>query len=180
MIYTRIYPMAARSYAQQTVKGRCTVTASSSDISVSDAAYAAALAGYVVTIYQGDTSDIFASYQVDALVAPNSLTLKTITGAAWTAPAGSSGQYDFLLFDPDAPSANDFTPAALVFSTVPGSVGSGDEMEVILASGQYAVLPGDIFVAGAIYAISIKEILNTGTARGYLLGNDGLNGRSFI
>lgn len=180
MAYTRIYPMAARLYSQTPVKGRCTVTAGSADIVVGDVPYAAASAGYIVTIYQGANPAVFSSYSINMVSPPDTLTLDTVSGGAWSAPAGSDGSYDFVLFDPTVPSANDFTPDALVFSTVPGAAGSGDEMKVILASGQYAVLPGDIFVAGAIYTISIKEILDMGTAEGFLLGNDGANGRSYI
>jgi hypothetical protein len=176
--YTRVYPIDDRSYspgANPSLKGRCTVTAASSDILVSDAIYAAAGTGWVVTIYDGQDSNVIGSYSVNALVAPNSLTLDELDGTAWSAPVGSSGSYDFILFDPAAPTTNDFAPEAIIFDTLPGT-----GMEVILNSGQYAILDPAVFVINAIYSIGIVKIIDRDGATGYLLGRDGQNGRSYI
>ena len=184
--FSRVYPLAVGSYKpgdNPAIKGRCKVTAASADIEIGDPAFSAAASGWIVTIYstQGTDTSVIGSYSINSVNAgpPQTFTLDEVDGSPWVAPAGSSGYYEYILFEPTHPSSNDYVPDAIMFNTLPG-VGAGSELEVILKSGQYASLPGDIFVVGAIYTIAIAEIIADGGATGFLLGRDGANGLSYI
>jgi len=177
--YTRVYPIDDKSYNPSdnpSIKGRCQVTSSSGDILVGPAPYAAASAGWVVTIYEGQANPaVIGSYAIGGVSGGDTFTLTELDGTPWVAPASSDGAYDFIVFDPSAPTGNDTIPEAVMFDTLPAT-----GMEVILSSGQYLILDPAVFVVNAVYSISIMKVLNRDGASGYLLGRDGVNGRSFI
>jgi hypothetical protein len=174
MAYTRTYPLAVASYrpgSNPVLKGRCTVTATTSDVDVNETSSAAAAAGWILSIVDGPDTSLFASYMINAVVG-NTFTLDDLAGNAWTAPSGSSGLYSYYLFDPATPNGNDNLPEAFVLS-------ADDDIEVILTSGQYVLYPAGTFVTGAIYQIAISEVIAVNGAAGYLLGTVNSNGTAY-
>lgn len=174
MAYTRTYPLAVTSYhpgANPVLKGKCTVTAASADVGVSNANATAAQPGWVLSIIDGPDLTLVASYEIIA-VAGTTFTLDTLISTSWAAPTLSSGIYSYLLFDPATPNGNDLLPEAFVLSV-------DDAIGAILTSGQYVQYPAGIFIPGAIYQIAIAEFISIGAAQGFLLGAVNSNGTAY-
>lgn len=90
-------------------------------------------------------------------------------------PTLLDGTYNYRLFDGAFPNSNDLPCEAIVFSTVPVT-----NVEVYLTSGQYVEIDPAAFIDGAIYTISVSEIVSDGGGAGVLLGAYGVNGNAFI
>ncbi len=180
MAYTRIYPLAARSYspaANPLIKQiKLTLTDGGNTITgVNTSITGVAAVGWYAAIISGKNSNVFGTYRI-SVIGAGTLTITKMDGTAVVWPVGTTASdYVITAFSNLLPSELDGAPEAFCLSVV----GAGP-LKIITAAGQYYEMPAGSMVAGAIYSIAIREVVNVGGCSGYLLGSTGIMGSGII
>ena len=180
MAYTRSFPIAVEDFRpgnNPVYTGKCYVdiaisTSGVFGISTSNLAAATLYTEPILVIYAGDTSNAIVGNYAISMVLANGFALTDLAGGAVTLV---NGTYHYRLFDGAFPNSNDLPCEAILFSTAPTS-----DVEAILVSGQFVAIDATAFIAGAIYNISVAEIIDDGGGVGVLLGTYGINGTAYI
>lgn len=186
MAFTRTYPIAVRQYYNNPLIKwtSCTVT-NGSDIvtNVIDEIQLVAQVGWycVLQVTNLDPLAEPANTGTFIIADPTSsgqLQLTYMDGTAYAPVVAAPGTatYSIYVFSDLVPSNLDGPCEAILFDTVVAA----QDFEGITTGGQYFSIPTEAFVAGAIYNIGVREILNTGGCSGVLLGGPGVMGSGII
>jgi hypothetical protein len=186
MAFTRTYPIAVQKYyGNPLIKWReCTVTNGSDTITnvITEIQSAASIGWYcVLQVTNLDPlaeSSNTGTFRIADPSTPGQLQLTNMDGTPYAPVVAAPGTatYSIYVFSNLLPSNLDGPCEAILFDTVTAAgVFSG-----ITNGGQYFELNTDGLVAGAIYNIGIREIIDRASCTGVLLGTSGIMGSGII
>lgn len=195
MPYTRIYPMSvAESYdpannpliidvrlGADVTGGLDTLTLTGVSQEIVDLADGTTTSPFVSTewyivIYAGSNSEVIGTYNnIGTTGNPGELTATRVDASIISNDSYSATNVSIRFFNVNTPNEWDAVPEGFIFETVPSGA-----WEYVTADGAYVITDGSTLVPGAIYSISIREIITLNSGVGFLLGSSGFNGTALI